>query len=51
LEPCQSPIFLEHGGLDATITHSHAAIAHVVSWSDNVNEASAMAPRYGKEIA
>jgi hypothetical protein len=51
LEPCQSPIFVEHGGLDATITHSHATIGHVVSSSDNVNEASAMAPRYGKEIA
>jgi hypothetical protein len=45
LEPCQSLVFVHRGGLDATVTHSHVSIGHVVSLSDNVNGASA-SPNY-----
>jgi hypothetical protein len=39
-------VFVDSGGLDATITHSDVTIGHVVYSRDDDNEASVSAPNY-----
>jgi hypothetical protein len=54
-EPCQPPDHVDSGGLDASVSLSSVAFGHVVSLSDEIVDASVLAPNsealFAKELS
>jgi hypothetical protein len=54
LVPSKPPVFVDHGGLDATSTHFHVAIGQPVSLSDEVDDTGPLSPSsevlFAKEV-